>query len=156
MLQMSPEEVQRFLAVNKFGMLGLAAAGKAYIVPLFYGFDGRSLYFHTHPGLKDRFIDQTDEACFTVARVITLDDWASVETFGRLEAVTNGTAMTAAMNALMSVPLPPEWGISDLGEPARGGDDVHIYKLTPARQSGRKSESPQLSFEEQQIAFGGM
>lgn len=156
MLNMTPEEVRAFVAANKFGMLGLAAESKSYVVPLFYGYDGRSFFFHTHPGLKDEYIDRTTEACFTVARVLSLDDWASVEAFGKLTQVTDTTELTGAMNALMSVPLPPEWGVSDMGEPLRGSHDVHIFRLTPTRLSGRKSERPQESSREHEMAFGGM
>jgi nitroimidazol reductase NimA-like FMN-containing flavoprotein (pyridoxamine 5'-phosphate oxidase superfamily) len=136
---MAPHEVREFVARNRFGMLGLAAEGNAYVVPLYYGFDGVSVYFSTRPGLKSRFMTTTREACFVIARVVSFDDWASVEVFGRLEEVRAGSGLTAAMNALMSVPLPPEWGVSGFGEPRRGDVGAGIYRLVPRDWSGRKS-----------------
>lgn len=153
---MSAHEVRQFVAQNKFGMLGLASQGNAYIVPFFYGFDGVSLYFSTHAGLKTHFMTSTHEACFAIARVVAYDDWGSVEAFGRLETVSSGPELTAAMNALMSVPLPPEWGVSRFGEPRRGAGGTSILRMTPREWTGRKSVPPPRSPEEETIAFGGM
>lgn len=150
---MSPEEAREFIRHNKFGVLGLADGGRAYALPLFYGYDGRDIYFQTHHGLKEDYVAATTEACFTIVRVMTLDKWASVQVFGKLEEVP---VTEDAMHALMSVPLPPIAGKSELGEPARSDADLVVCRLKPARMSGRYSESAPESPEEREIALGGM
>lgn len=142
MRTMTDAEAHEFIAHNKFGLLSLARAGKAYAVPLYYGYDGRHVYVHTRPGLKAEYMSATQEACFTVVRVMGLDDWASVHVFGALERLGDGPERMQAFQALMSVPLPPEFGESQFGEPLRGSQGSITYRLTPARMSGRYSKSP--------------
>lgn len=139
MREMLPQEVQAFLRHNRMGVLSLAAEGRAYALPLFYGYDGRDVYFHTSGGRKQEYLPFTTEACFAVVRVESYDSWASVQAFGRVESV-NGSL--AALNALMSVPLPPAWGESALGEPLRRERTFQIYKLVIQRLSGRYSQPP--------------
>lgn len=150
---MAPSEAQEFIRHNKFGVLSLAQDARAYGLPLYYGYDGAWLYFHTRPGLKQRYIVGTQEACFTIVRVLSLDEWASVQVFGSLERMD---ADLDVMQALMSVPLPPHWGETPRGDPARPSEGVVLYKLTPTRVTGRHSEPAAPSVEEREIAFGGM
>jgi nitroimidazol reductase NimA-like FMN-containing flavoprotein (pyridoxamine 5'-phosphate oxidase superfamily) len=142
MRNMTDQETREFLAHNKFGVLSLADQGRAYALPLFYGYDGRDLYVHTRPGLKNQYARMTSEACFTVVRVMGLDDWASVHVFGKLERVGDGSERMRAFHALMSVPLPPEFGESAHGEPLRTSDGSVTYRLVVARSYGRYSETP--------------
>ena len=153
MRAMTPQEAREFVRHNKFGVLSLADGGHGYGVPLFYGYDGRDLYFHVHDGIKTRFARATVEPCFTIVRVVTLDDWASVHVFGALEAVDQGPARIAAHQALMGVPLPPEWGESGDGEPARAPPGS-TWRLRVARVAGRYSQTPGLR--EGEIATTGM
>ncbi len=152
MKAMSPQETTEFVRHNRFGVLSLARDGQAYGLPLYYGFDGRDLYFQTRAGLKDRYATETTEACFTIVRVVNLDDWASVQVFGRLERL----GADIPSHALLSVPLPPGWGESADGEPARPASGVVVHRLAPQRVSGRYSENAPMSAEEREIAFGGM
>lgn len=151
--EMSLEETRQFIRHNKFGVLGLADGGRAYALPLFYGYDGKDIFFQTVPGLKQKFVRTTEEACFTIVRVMSLDKWASVQVFGALEEVP---ATERALHALMSVPMPPEWGTSEFGEPARLEEGVVVCRLTASRVTGRYSESAPMSVEEREIALGGM
>lgn len=152
MRSMRDEEVREFVKRNRFGILGLANGGHAYALPLFYGYDGQDLYFHTHPGLKVEFIQATAEACFTIARVVSLDDWASVQAFGHIERAGTWGDL-AAQAALMSVPLPPQWGESSTGEPRRDDHSALVYRLRPVRIEGRYSAPPRASGES--LAYTG-
>lgn len=156
MERMSEDEVKRFVARSRFGQLGLARGGRAYVLPILYGFDGTSFYFHTHPGLKDAYIDMTSEACLTIVRVASEDSWTSVMAFGRLERVVGDTGRLVAYDALMNVPLPPDRGLSPFDEPLRSSAGVEIWRLAVARMSGRKSELPPIGTHEGEIAMGGM
>jgi nitroimidazol reductase NimA-like FMN-containing flavoprotein (pyridoxamine 5'-phosphate oxidase superfamily) len=154
MRAMTEAEARSFVKHNKFGLLSLAEGGRAYGLPLFYGYDGRAVYFHVHPGLKTQFARMTAEACFTIVRVVSLDDWASVQLFGRLERVGDGPERMAAHQALMGVPLPPEWGESLQDEPLHGDAGAVTYRLAPLRATGRYSQTPGIR--EGAIATQGM
>lgn len=150
---MTPEEVRQFIHHNRMGVLSLAKDGQAYGIPLFYGHDGKSFYFHTRPGAKEAYAARTGEACLTIIRVVSLDQWASVQAFGPIERVDQ---TLEAMNALMVVPLPPDWGETPRGEPRRSAGLQLAYRLSPVRLSGRYSHAASESAEARAIAFGGM
>ena len=156
MRAMTEPEAREFLAHNKAGVLSLADQGRAYGVPLYYGYDGQALYFLMRGGLKQQYMRLTSEACFTILRVMGIDDWASVHVFGRLEEVNDPRERISAQAALMSIPLPPEWGESAFGEPLQGVDPTFVYRLAPKEVTGRYSEPPKRSREEKEIALGGM
>lgn len=153
MREMTAQEARDFVAHNKAGVLCLAAEGRAYGIPFFYGYDGRDLYFHTHSGLKQRFIVETTEACFTIVRAQGLDDWASVQVFGPIRAIE---ADLSAQHALMSVPLPPAWGETPGGAPARDSWQAVLYKLEAHRISGRFSVARTETKHAREMAYGGV
>lgn len=153
MEKMAEPEVQEFILHNRFGVLSLSDEGNSYAVPIYYGYDGRRFYFATRPGTKDRYIERTREACLSIVRVHSLDEWASVHVFGKLEKLDGELD---ASEALLRVPLPPDWGESDLGEPNRTGAGAATYRLTPTRVSGRHSEHAPEALEERGMVFGGM
>ncbi len=156
MKPMTDPEVLEFIAHNRLGVLSLASLGRAYGVPLYYGFDGRSIYFGTRPGEKTAYLQATQEACFTIVRVVSLDEWASVQAFGLVEPVESGQAYDAAIDALLAVPLPPEWGVSVHGEPLRSDRNMRVYRLKPTHVTGRKSARPLGMLSHQDIAQTGM
>lgn len=142
MEELPTERAQELLRELHFGHLGLARGGDAYVLPLFYGYDRRVLYFHSHPWLKDDYLRGTKEACFLVASVESVDDWESVQVFGPVEKITVADEIRTAMNALLTLPLPPEYGFSEQDEPKRGSKDMVFWKLTPRRIEGRRSIRP--------------
>lgn len=137
-----PERAEAILRQLHFGHLGLARGGDSYVLPLFYGYDGKHVYFHSHPGLKDDYIKGTKEACFLATTIESEDEWESVQVFGPLEKVSIQDEILAAMDALIVVPLPPEYGFSEQGEPLRSGRNMYFWKLTPTRITGVQSHRP--------------
>lgn len=150
---LSETELRRLLGKSRFGHLALAREGRAYCIPLYFGFDGQAFYFHSQPGMKDDFIEATREACFAVESVQTDDDWQSVLAFGPVEECLDDRDRLRAMEVLLSVPMPPAWGVTELEEPKRADRPRRFYKLVPRRLSGRKS-TPAPSQEE--LALEGM
>lgn len=139
---MSEAEVRELLRSSRLAHVGLAEGGHAYVVPIFYAFDGKTIYFHSHPGRKTEMMEATKEACLVVSHAESEDVWASAMAFGRVERVTLEPERVAAMDALSAIPLPPEWGFTSGGEPRRSGEDMYLWKLEPTRLSGRRSDRP--------------
>lgn len=135
---MSKDEILRFLSQARLGHLALADDGAAYAFPIYYAYDGRDFYFHSRPGLKDEFLDATRQACLVVTVATTSDLWESVIAAGKIERISGQAALLAAQDALMRVPLPPEWGYSGPGVPRRS-DTTYFLRLRPAWITGRKS-----------------
>lgn len=138
MFTMTPNDARQLVRNSRFGILSLAHDGEAYGLPLFYGYDGHAVYFHTLPGAKLDYIDATRQACFTISVVHNVDEWSSVQIFGRIERIDGTPSELAGLHALMVVPLPPEFGLTEQGEPARAQKGM-IYRLDIARMSGRFS-----------------
>lgn len=136
---MTEEEARSNLEASRLGVLSLADGGRAYAVPLFYGFDGEAVWFHCHPGLKDRYEDATEEACLTVMHVESENVWESVHVFGPVERCTLNTDIEAAKSALFTVPPPPAPGNYPHGLPKRDDRGIYYVKLTPARIEGVQS-----------------
>lgn len=143
MEEMSDEEIERMVGGSWFGHLALADKGRAYAMPIFFGFLDSAFYFHSHPGYKDAYFETTEEACLTITRVASEDRWASVIVQGTIDEVALEDERARAMDALMGVPLPPSMGETPSGEPKRGGGgELTFRKLTPRKITGRKSEPP--------------
>lgn len=151
---MDEHEAREFIAHNRFGVLSLADDGRAYGIPLFYAYDGGHIYFHTRPGRKDDYMPRTQEACFTIVRVVTLDDWASVQVLGTLDEVEDERGRDAAVDALLAIPLPPAWGFTQTGEPRRRAAGLRIWRLRVERVAGRLSERPELTEREKTLTYG--
>ncbi len=139
MQDMSDEEMQEMIKDTRFAHLGLASGDFSYVLPIFYGYDGDDFYFHSHPGQKDDFIHETKEACLVIAGVVGPDDWKSVQVFGPVEKCSVSDDLRNAEAAMMDVPLPPEFGFMKSGNPARSGEHMYFWKLSPVRMSGKKS-----------------
>jgi uncharacterized protein len=143
MEDLTPEQVRRVLGGSWLGHLGLARDGHAYVLPVFYAYDGRHVYFHSLPGTKDAFIAGTVEACLAVTRVGSEDHWDSVLVFGPVEPVALASDQLVAMDALLGLPLPPAPGTSpETGEPRRSAQGMRMWRLVPRRATGRRSEPP--------------
>lgn len=142
MQELDTERTREVLSQNHLCHLGMARDGHAYVLPIFYAYDGVDIFFHSHPGLKEEFLRGTKESCLVVTRVLDEDSWESVQVFGRLEKVTVADEIQRGMEALLRIPLPPEFGVSAQGEPRRTGQNMFIWRLRPVRISGRASEHP--------------
>lgn len=136
---MTEEAARSMLGASKLGVLSLADGGRAYAIPLFYGFDGEAVWFHAHPGRKDAYEDATEEACFTVFHKESENVWESVHAFGPVKRCSLNTDIEAAKSALFNVPPPPAPGNYPHGLPKRDDHGIYYLKLTPDRIEGVQS-----------------
>ncbi len=136
---MPHEDALEILRRSRMGVLSLADGGRAYAVPLFYGFDGERAWFQCHPGLKDRYENETQEACLTVVHMESENIWESVQAFGPVERCTLNTDIEAAQAALYQVPFPPRSGNYPGGLPKRDDRGIYFLKLDPTRVEGVRS-----------------
>ena len=135
-------DCRSFLRSHRVGVMSLAREGEAYGVPLFYAYDGASLFFHSRPGEKDDFLQHTGRGCFVVLEVHSDDDWTSVEARGPVRKVDSNADADRAFKALSENPFPPEFGVDARGKPLRSGKGGYIWMMQPASLTGRKSQRP--------------
>ena len=91
--------------------LGLSAGDRPYVVPLAFGYDGDSLYFHSSPrGMKMEMIRRNPRVCFEVdtdIEVVASGDpcrwhirYTSVIGFGTASIVEDAQEKTRALEAI--------------------------------------------------------
>lgn len=89
------------LGRHRLCTLSLVDGDVPYAVPLFYGFDGTTLYLGLAEGRKTRVLDANPAVCLTVTEIAAGDRWASVQVAGRAEWV-EGSEREAALQVLMA------------------------------------------------------
>ena len=129
-----------FLHRGRIGVMALAKDGMAYAIPLFYAYDGKHLYFQSHPGEKDLFLEACAEASFVVVEFRGDDDWKSVQATGPVEKITLSDDAMHALDAMAKNPFPPEFGVDAKGMPKRSPGNMYLWMMTPDKISGRQSK----------------
>jgi len=86
--RMDEAEIADFLTDQGTGVLALADGGRAYAIPISFGYEGGSAYFGYFrfgaDSEKERYSEATERACLTVYEIEDQFDWRSVLAFGGL------------------------------------------------------------------------
>jgi uncharacterized protein len=105
--------------------LGLCRDGQPYIVPLSFGYDGQSIYFHTAlEGRKIDFMTANPRVCFELehdVKVLPHDtvacQWTfsfySIIGFGTVTEITASPLKAAALNQIMQKYSGRAWEFND-------------------------------------------
>jgi hypothetical protein len=90
--RMTDSEVDAFLREQGTGILALADGGRAYAIPISFGYEtGRAVfaYWQFSPeSEKDEYTEATDRACLTVYDVASDREWRSVIARGPLRELS--------------------------------------------------------------------
>ena len=76
--------------------------GEPYAVPVFYGFDGRTLYLGVAEGRKTRALDVSPRVYIMVTEVGPGDAWRSVAIAGRARTLVDAAERQAAIDVLIA------------------------------------------------------
>jgi hypothetical protein len=91
---MTDAEIDAFLQEQGAGVLSLADGGRAYAVPISFGYErGRAVfaYWQFRPdSQKVAYSEATERACLAVYDIESQHDWQSVLAFGPLRELTTG------------------------------------------------------------------
>lgn len=101
---MTDEEVETFLRDHGVGVLALADEGRAYGVPISFGYDGDRLFFvflRGETSRKETFAEATTQATLTTFEVGDRHKWESVVVTGTIREVDDDEwdALVSAMEA---------------------------------------------------------
>jgi uncharacterized protein len=141
--ELTPDQVDHMLYLEVVGRIGCHAAGRTYVVPISYVYDGKAIYAYAFEGLKLRMMRENPEVCFEVDRFNTLASWESVVVQGRFEELS-GTEATAGRALLVDrfrqlwmpwLTKPPR--PTDDGWTREGGGMPVVYRIVPLEKSGR-------------------
>lgn len=138
--------------IDKAGIcrLGLCRDNVPYIVPVCFGFDGKSLYFHTaREGMKIDYIAANNRVCFeledeveAVSNEIACE-WSfsfySVIGFGTVEELTDPTLQARALGWIMKHYSNREWDFS-----GRSFENIRVWRIHIDQMTGKKSKDKPL------------
>ncbi len=86
--RLDPNHCEILLKTEHIGRLGCHAAGRTYIVPVTYVFEGGAIYGHTNPGLKLEMLRSNPSVCFEVDHLDNMANWRSVVAWGQFEELS--------------------------------------------------------------------
>jgi nitroimidazol reductase NimA-like FMN-containing flavoprotein (pyridoxamine 5'-phosphate oxidase superfamily) len=85
--------IEEVLSSAVVGRIGVHAAGRTYVVPVSYAYDGSAVYCHSVGGMKiDMLRSSPTGVCFEVDLVDDVANWRSVIAWGDYEELSGDSA----------------------------------------------------------------
>ncbi len=134
--------------INKAEVCRLAFAkdNEPYLVPVSFGYDGKSIFVHTaKEGKKIEFLEANDRVCFefeTDAKIVTHEtigckwtaSFKSVIGYGRMQKIIDEADALLALNQIMLKYSGKEWDFTN-----KDLSKVYLWKIEIEEISGKKS-----------------
>ena len=107
------ETIDQIIAAAGVCRLGLSNRDQPYVVPVSFGYDGKTIYFHTTlEGMKIDYMTANPWVCFEMEQDVSLvrneelackwgQLYSSVIGFGTIQEITDPPGRLAAMNQVM-------------------------------------------------------
>lgn len=90
-IEMTPSDIDEFLVEQGHGTFSVASEGRAYAVPISFGYDDERLYLSLltfgNDSKKLAYLEDTDEASLLAVDVESRYDWRSVVVTGTISEV---------------------------------------------------------------------
>ncbi|HEX5076276.1 MAG TPA: pyridoxamine 5'-phosphate oxidase family protein [Gemmatimonadaceae bacterium] len=99
---LSDVECRAVLERQRLCVVSVVDDGEPYAVPVFYGFDGRTLYLGVAEGRKTRALDANSRVYIVVTEVGPSDAWRSVAIAGRARTLDDAAERQAAIDVLVA------------------------------------------------------
>jgi len=140
-------EVDRIIGEAAVCRLGLCKDNRPYVVPVSFGYDGGSVYFHTPPaGMMIDYLEANDAVCFEMehdVRMLPDEDsacrwsvsYVSVIGFGRVREVTAPEEKIAALGSIMRQYSGKAWNFD-----AAAVGKTRIWRIVVESLTGRQSK----------------
>ena len=101
-VSLSDVECRAVLERQRLCVVSVVDGGEPYAVPVFYGFDGQTLYLGVAEGRKTRALDVSARVYIVVTEVGPGDAWRSVAIAGRARTLTEAAERQAAIDVLIA------------------------------------------------------
>lgn len=99
---LSPTECAEILSTQRLCVLSTSDDGQPYAVPMFYGWDGATMFIGISEGRKTVVLDANPRLCATVTEVGPGQSWRSVLVSGRAEWLSEAAERARAIEVLMA------------------------------------------------------
>lgn len=95
------DECRDVLARHRLCVLAMVDGEEPYAVPVYYGFDGESMYLGVAEGRKTNVLDRNPRVCVTVSEPGAWDSWRSVLVAGVARSITDPDERARAIEVMM-------------------------------------------------------
>ena len=99
---LSDAECRAVLERQRLCVVSVVDDGEPYAVPVFYGFDGQTLFLGVAEGRKTRALDVSAAVYIVVTEVGPGDAWRSVAIAGRARTLVDAAERQAAIDVLVA------------------------------------------------------
>jgi nitroimidazol reductase NimA-like FMN-containing flavoprotein (pyridoxamine 5'-phosphate oxidase superfamily) len=99
---LSDADCRAVLERQRLCVVSVVDGAEPYAVPVFYGFDGATLYLGTSEGRKTRALDANSRVYVLVTEVGPGDAWRSVAIAGRAQTLTDAAERQEAIDVLIA------------------------------------------------------
>lgn len=139
---MSIDKISQIIKKCQVCRLGMSQDDMPYIVPVSFGYDGKTLYFHTAlEGKKIDILTVNQNVCFefeagvqVIANETTACSWSfsfqSVIGFGKVEELSSPEDKSKGLTHIMAHYSEQEWGLNKLPLTSLRVWAIHIEKMT--------------------------
>ena len=136
-------QIEQVLHSEVVGRIGCHDAGRPYVVPITYVYDGAAVYGHSIEGQKLLMMRANPFVCFEVEQIDDLANWRSVIAYGPFTELT-GEDEQHALELLVNRLAPlmpgatahPGDRAGDEGRHGAGRAPV-LYRITLSEKTGR-------------------
>lgn len=94
-------ECRDVLAKHRLCVLAMVDGDAPYAVPVYYGFDGETMYLGVAEGRKTTVLDRNARVCVTVSEPGPRDSWRSVLVAGVARTITDTDERARAIEIMM-------------------------------------------------------
>jgi nitroimidazol reductase NimA-like FMN-containing flavoprotein (pyridoxamine 5'-phosphate oxidase superfamily) len=101
-VSLSADECRAVLERQRMCVVSVVDGDEPYAVPVFYGFDGETVYLGVAEGRKTRALDANARVYVLVTEVGPGDAWRSVAVAGRARTVTEPEERQRAIDVLVA------------------------------------------------------
>ncbi len=131
--ELDDDQVEAVLRAEVVGRIGCHDAGRPYVVPITYAYDGDAVYGHSVEGQKLHMMRANPFVCFEVEQVDDLANWRSVIAFGEFQQLAGDDAQHALellVNRLAPL-VTSATAHPDVAETSAIGSEGHGRERTP-------------------------
>lgn len=94
-------ECRDVLAKQRLCVVAMVDGEEPYAVPVYYGFDGETMYLGVAEGRKTEVLDRNPRVCVTVSEPGARDSWRSVLVVGVARTLTDANERARAIEVMM-------------------------------------------------------
>lgn len=139
--KLTDEQIDQVLACQVVGRIGCHLAGRTYVVPIAFAFDGEYIYAHSRVGMKIEILRKNPSVCFQVDIVENMANWRSVVLQGDYEELTTSALQLKAYKMLSArlSPLITSDAVKTVESPAPGEKKLRpiFFRIAIREKSGR-------------------